>query len=284
MEKRYEDLRFTDDFLFCKILTDDPELCKELAELVLGRKINRIISPMTQKPIKMTDDGKGVRLDVFFEDDLNTVYDIEMQTADKKDLAKRSRYYQGMIDLDLLKKGSPYKELKDSYIVFLCTFDPFGERLHRYTFTPACQEKPSLTLADGSTRVFINTEGIEGEISPELKSLLNYMNGANAETDFTRRIDRAVQDAQDEALWRKEYMMLSMIFQEKIEEGLEKGRKEGRKEGREEEKEHISLLIKDLIDTERFKDFQDFFSDNESWKKIIEELGLTSNLSKPSES
>lgn len=277
MGKRYEDLRFTDDFLFCKILTEDPELCKELAELVLGRKINRIISPMTQKPIKMTDDGKGVRLDVFFEDDLNTVYDIEMQTAYKTDLAKRSRYYQGMIDLDLLKKGSPYKELKDSYIVFLCTFDPFGERLHRYTFTPACQEEPSLTLADGSTRVFINTEGIEGEISSELKSLLNYMNGANAETDFTRRIDRAVQDAQDEALWRKEYMMLSMIFQEKLEEGRVEGRVEGREEGREDEKERTLLLIRKLINSGRFNEIQDISSDKETWNKAFDEFGLSPN-------
>ena len=39
--KRYEDLDFTDDFLFCKILQNNPLLCKELTELILGNRIFR---------------------------------------------------------------------------------------------------------------------------------------------------------------------------------------------------------------------------------------------------
>lgn len=37
--KKYEELTFTDDFMFCKILTNNPELCHELLELILGRKV-----------------------------------------------------------------------------------------------------------------------------------------------------------------------------------------------------------------------------------------------------
>ena len=85
--KEYEELSFTDDFMFCKDIISD---------------------------------GKGVRLDVYLEDDANTVFDIEMQTATKKNLPKRTRYYQGMIDLNLIEKGSGYEELKRSYIIFIC--------------------------------------------------------------------------------------------------------------------------------------------------------------------
>jgi hypothetical protein len=42
--KRYEELNFTDDFMFCKILQNDPDLCRELTELILLRKIGRIVS------------------------------------------------------------------------------------------------------------------------------------------------------------------------------------------------------------------------------------------------
>ena len=42
--KRYEELSFTDDFMFCKILQNDPDLCRELTELILSRKIGRIVS------------------------------------------------------------------------------------------------------------------------------------------------------------------------------------------------------------------------------------------------
>ena len=39
MAKRYEELTFTDDFMFCKVLQNNPDICKELAELILGKKI-----------------------------------------------------------------------------------------------------------------------------------------------------------------------------------------------------------------------------------------------------
>ena len=63
--KTYEELTFTDDFMFCKILQNNEELCKELLELILGKKIARISYPEKQKVIEITSDGKGVRLDIY---------------------------------------------------------------------------------------------------------------------------------------------------------------------------------------------------------------------------
>ena len=37
--KDYNELDFTNDFLFCKILENNEELCKELLELILGKKV-----------------------------------------------------------------------------------------------------------------------------------------------------------------------------------------------------------------------------------------------------
>lgn len=113
MSKKYEELDFTDDFFFCKILMKNKRLCKELLELILKIKIEKIVFSMEQKPIEITADGKGVRLDVYVEDDEKTIYDIEMQPTMKKNLPKRSRYYQGMIDLNLIERGANYKELKN---------------------------------------------------------------------------------------------------------------------------------------------------------------------------
>ena len=72
-----------------------------------------------------TADGKGIRFDVYSEDDSGIVYDCEMQTSKKDNLPKRTRYYQGMIDLNLLERGADYKELKKSYVIFICPFDQF---------------------------------------------------------------------------------------------------------------------------------------------------------------
>ena len=74
-----------------------------------------------QKPIEITADGKGVRFDVYSEDDSNTIYDCEMQTIDNRSLPKRTRYYQGMIGLSLIERGADYEKLKRSYIIFICS-------------------------------------------------------------------------------------------------------------------------------------------------------------------
>ena len=112
MKKNYSELSFTDDFMFCKVLVSQPNLCKELLELLLGIEIRKIEIAESQKTIEMTYDGKGIRFDVYTEDEKNTVYDIEMQTTSQKDLPKRSRYYQGMVDLNLIERGAKFKQLK----------------------------------------------------------------------------------------------------------------------------------------------------------------------------
>lgn len=93
--KNYEELTFTDDFMFCKTLSTNLDVCRQLLELVLDIRIREVKLAQPQKAISITADGRGIRLDVYVEDDEDTVYDIEMQTTTQKDFAKRSRYYQG---------------------------------------------------------------------------------------------------------------------------------------------------------------------------------------------
>ena len=45
MAKKYEELKFTDNFMFCKVMEQYPEICKRVTEVITGRKIRRIIGP-----------------------------------------------------------------------------------------------------------------------------------------------------------------------------------------------------------------------------------------------
>ena len=58
--ERYEQLGFTDDFMFCKILEHNEDICKELVELILDEKIRRIDYLSRQQAIEITSDGKGI--------------------------------------------------------------------------------------------------------------------------------------------------------------------------------------------------------------------------------
>ena len=222
--KNYEELTFADDFMFCKIMEENEDLCKELTELVLERKIGKIVKNEKQKAIEPAADGHGVRLDVYFEDDENTIYDIEMQNSDTKELPLRSRYYQGMMDLGHLDKGVKYSELPNSYVVFLCTFDLFKKGYHKYSFVPMCREVDGLKLEDKTTRVFVCAGGDKDDVSDEMKSFIDRLSGKNTKSDLMNRIEAKVKDAIERGLWRKEYMTLKDKLDEEFDRGIEQGR------------------------------------------------------------
>jgi len=220
----WEELGISNDFLFGKIMQDS-ELCKELLIRILpGLVIDHIEYPELQKGIRVDADAKSVRLDVYVKDGKGTIYDIEMQVTDTKELPKRTRYYQSMIDLQMIDKGQPYKKLNPSYVIFICPFDLFHQGRHIYTFENICKEDKDIFLGDGAVKIFLNANGKLDDISRELKAFLDYVAGIKSEDSFVKKLDAAVKAAKKNREWRHEYMTLLMRDQENI----EKGRLEGR--------------------------------------------------------
>ena len=141
----------------------------------------------------------------------------------KDNLPKRMRYYQGMIDLNILEKGENYKNLKKSFVIFICTFDLFGLGRHVYTFENRCIEDLELPLGDDTTKIILNTKGTLDDVSPEMKKLLNYIDGEAPSDEFTEELEQAVKKVRDNEKWRLDYMTLQMNYQEKYEQGIEQG-------------------------------------------------------------
>jgi len=219
----WEELGISNDFMFGKIM-QNPKLCKELLQRILPElKIDHIEYPEAQKVIRFDVDAKSVRMDVYVVDDKSTVYDIEMQVVNTKELPKRTRYYQSMIDLQLIDKGESYKKLKPSYIIFICPFDLFGKGRHIYTFENICKEDKDIPLEDGTTKIFLNAVGDMDDVSDGLKSFLDYVAGKKPDDSFVKELEEAVKEARKNKEWRHEYMTMLMYGQEREEKGLEKG-------------------------------------------------------------
>ena len=229
MIKKYNELEFTDDFMFCKILTSRLDLCKELLELILGIKLKKVCLSESQKVIEMKYDSRGIRLDVYVDDENETIYDLEMQTTLKKDIPKRMRYYQGMIDLNLIQRGESFSKLKKSYIIFICTKDPFGKKLPIYTFENTCIQDKELILGDETTKVVVNPDSNRAGLSPEMNEFLNLLQGKKPNkkaTKLVREITEAVKNAKEHKEWEVDYMTLQLKLQEEREEGREEGREQ----------------------------------------------------------
>jgi len=216
----WEELGISNDFLFGKVM-QDPELCRELLQIILPElEIDHVEYPELQKGIRPDADAKSVRLDVYVKDGKGTVYDIEIQVADTKELPKRTRYYQSVIDLQMLDKGQHYKELKPSYIIFICLCDVFGKRRHIYTFENTCREEKGLLLKDGTVKIFLNADSRKKDASRELRAFLDYVGGKKPDDPFVRKLDEAVEKAKKNREWRSEYMTLLMRDQENMEKGI----------------------------------------------------------------
>lgn len=229
--KSFEELTITDNFMFSKVMRNK-ELCKYFLEMVMGVKIKEIVFPEYEKAIDIRYDAKSVRLDVWLEDEEHTVYNLEMQATSQDYLIKRTRYYQDLIDLDLLEKGQCYGELNRSVIIFVCTFDPFEKGRHIYSFENLCKEDPSLVLGDGTKKIFINTVGTMNDIDVEFQQLMDFFNGLEPKGSFANALQAEVSKVKKSQEWRREYMTLEIFMEDARREERKIGREEGRKEGR----------------------------------------------------
>ena len=224
-KKKFEELTISDDFMF-GIIMRQSEYCKPFLETILGIKIEHIEYPKTQETIDLDLRAKSVRLDVYVDDAENTVYNIEMQNSSNPNLPKRSRYYQDMIDRNILDKGCDYEELKNGIVIFVCTFDPFGQGRHYYSFENVCLEDTSLKLNDGTKKILLNTKGILDDVNPRLKKLLDFIDGQQPEDEFTHEFSIAVESARHSKKWRLEYMNLELKLRDKYREGEKFGKEE----------------------------------------------------------
>ena len=162
------------------------------------------------------------------KDNKETVYDIEMQATDTKELPKRSRYYQSMMDLQQLDKGESYKRLKKSYIIFICPFDTYHEGRHIYTFENICREDYKISLGDETTKIFLNADSELDDVNRELRAFLDYVAGRKTNDAFVEELEEALKKAKKSREWRHEYMTLLMRDQENIEKGIEEGIEQGK--------------------------------------------------------
>ena len=224
--KKWEDLTFSDDFMF-KLVLRNQALCQKFVERLMRRPVMTIRYLEEEKTIEPRYDGKGIRIDVYVGND-DEVFDLEMQMWNQglTNQIKRSRYYQSMLDADMIKSGENYTKLKKSYVVFICPFDIFGEGRHIYTFSNICHENHSLSLGDGREIIFFNTVGTLPDIPPELQALADYINGQITSDSRVNELNNEVEKAKEVEANMTAYMNYQLKLEDARYEGEVKGRAE----------------------------------------------------------
>ena len=246
--KTLQDLTIKDNFLFGAVMCVE-ENCKGFLEMVLGFSIAQVVVSK-EKSIVYHPEYKGVRLDIYAEDENRTHCNVEMQVKKKTALGKRSRYYHSQMVMEALASGEDYETLPDTFVIFVCDFDPFGEHLYCYTFGNECRENKNAKLDDGSYTIFLSTKGEnEEEVPVELVRFLKFATAdlEESEEDFQDELVKQFQETIHSIKTDREMGERYMIFEEMLREEKQEGRLEGRIEGRiEATREAILELLEDL--------------------------------------
>ncbi len=249
---KLQDLNLVDKFLFDEVM-EDTESYEALISILLENEIHLLTKPETEKELRVSPQLRQVRLDVVSMDRSKKVYYTEMQKTNTGNLRKRSRLYQAQLDVSLLEPGTTnFNLLNNSCFILIAPFDIFGKGLYRYTFEGTCRECPELRINDGAIRVFINTEGTNGEdFSQEFLDLMKYITEStdvvSQSSDSTRLklLHKNVKKIKASEKMGVKYMQKWEELAYAREEGKAEGKAEGREEGREEgraEGEKIYLI------------------------------------------
>lgn len=230
-KKTLKELTIKNNFMFAAVMCDENN-CKQLLELVLQIPIEHV-EVSKEKSIVYHPEYKGIRLDVFAKDENHTHYNVEMQSVQKQAIGKRARYYHSQIDMELLLSGREYAELPNSYVIFVCDFDPFGQKKYCYSFANQCLEDSKLNLSDGSRSIFLSTSGNNDADVPErLVKFLKFVKAdlkdcdKDYEDDFVRTLQKTVQHIKESREMEERFMVFELLLKDERAEGKAEGKAE----------------------------------------------------------
>ena len=267
-KRRLQDLTIKDNFMFCAVMSEE-ENCIGFLEMVLGFPIAKI-DVSYERNMVYHPEYKGIRLDVYAKDEANKHYNVEMQVRREISIEKRARYYHSQMDMELLSEGISYEELPDTFVIFICDYDPFGKGLYYYTCRTKCEEDALLEYEDGCRTIYLSTKGKDEEKVP--KSLVRFLKFVAAdieqsdqdfEDDYVEQLQKSIHTVKESREMGERYM----IFEEMMEEERRVGRIEGELQAK---RDSIYELLEDVgVISDRLQREINALSDVEKLKELL---------------
>ena len=228
-EEKWEQATIANNYIFYKVMHENPDICKELLEILLEMKIDRI-EIYQEKELLAEFGKKGIRMDVYARG-MDKSFDLEIQACDTGELPERARYYQGLMDTTQLESGQDFKNLNSSYIIFICIPDIFKKGLGKYTFENLCLENPEIKLNDRAYKYFFIARNYDKLLNEQQKAFMKCMLSNESSSTFTEKIIRMVKNAKLNTQWRNSFMEFERQLAYSFREGKAEGKAEGIAEG-----------------------------------------------------
>lgn len=149
------ELTLFDDDLMSRVFDKNIKATELLLRIILGKKV-KVISVTGQNEMKNHQvGGRNITLDVDAMDENGEEIDIEVQGNSEGAHVRRARYHSSMVDSRMLKEGQAFRELKDSYVIFIYKHDKFRKGLPLYHVERYVGETDE-QFRDGSHIIYVN--------------------------------------------------------------------------------------------------------------------------------
>ena len=163
-EKRHqEDLdrlrgfRPMDDTFMRGLFKENLPLAELVLRIITGKPDLILTKCETQADMKRVTGARSICLDAYATDSAGKKYDIEVQRADNGADPHRARYHSSVMDVENLDKDQDYRELPDTYVIFITENDYYKAGEPVYTI-----QNMNLTLNrpfnDGAHILYVNGE------------------------------------------------------------------------------------------------------------------------------
>ena len=120
---RLADMNLVDQFLFNEVM-EYQDAFQAAVSIFMGKEITLLGRAETEKEFRISPELRQSRLDSVAADENHVVYVMEMQKRDTKNLRRRSRFYQGHVDVSLMVPGTAdFNSLKDVCQIMVTPFD-----------------------------------------------------------------------------------------------------------------------------------------------------------------
>lgn len=227
---------------FVSVVLRDIPACQHVLRIVTGIEDLVVREVRTQYRISQSASRDAI-LDVLAEDGQGRLYNLEIQRADIKDHARRTRFYGAMIDCEIMEKGRSFKEMPELHIIYISETDIWQEGKAVYRIGKTLQETGT-SYEDGIHITYVNAEVDDGSV---LAGLMRYFKTADPYDMSQGALSERVHFLKCEEGGRKDMCEVTdQFFEAGVLMGREKGREEGREEGRRQQAADVTTSLFDM--------------------------------------
>lgn len=209
-----ENFRLLDDNFMTVVFDRNIEATELLLNIILERKDMKVVDVISQREYKSPImGGRSITLDIYAEDSNGKVYDIEVQRADDGAVVHRARFHSSMLDTKLLRERQKFKEIHDSYVIFITENDYMKLGLPLYHIERTIRETGDL-FGDGSHIIYVN--GSYKNDSSPIGKLMHDFRCTGASDMFYKELAKSVRHFKETEGGRNQVCKAVEEFSEKL--------------------------------------------------------------------